>query len=380
MASVNSRAELFPNRAFTPTGSDEIFTMDDDPEFQAKMPLRPRHQSSYENMNGRAFEDDTHQYEDPTRLKAEVLQSPNRGRPPIPEPSKSGNKRPRKKINETYEPVHSKERKRTYTDESESVDGYHKDRCPTLFKILALVGFFFSLATLAVFVMIVLGILSIPTCHDCKKEVVPGSSPQASGSSQELWQVIKELRSNVSKLSVAVNRKDEMISQLQKRDLEHTDKIAELERKASYRVFVTNKTDFNVSGLVGPRGPPGIPGPTGPKGEDGLDGKQGKQGKQGKTGPGNMTRCRYMSKTSVKFTAALHGNGQNVIVSEPEGERIISVSCSTFGTSEYNLRSELNSQKVRQYECECRGVSSVFAAGRGQALCVMHYWVCPLIS
>ncbi|CAH3192891.1 unnamed protein product [Porites evermanni] len=106
MDSVNSRSELFPNRAFTPP--DSVFAMDDDhdPEFQARMPLR--HHSPY------------------VRLKARI--STSRGRP-IPEPSKSSNKRPRKKINETYEPVGTKGRRRTFTDESYSSDGYHRDRC-----------------------------------------------------------------------------------------------------------------------------------------------------------------------------------------------------------------------------------------------------------
>ena len=80
MASVNSRSELFPNRAFTPP--DSVFAMDNDhdPEIQARMPLR--HHSSYENMNGKVITDDTHHYEDPVRLKAQF--STSRGRP-IPE-------------------------------------------------------------------------------------------------------------------------------------------------------------------------------------------------------------------------------------------------------------------------------------------------------
>ena len=110
----------------------------------------------------------THHYEDPVRLKAQF--STSRGRP-IPEPSKSSNKRPRKKINETYEPVGTKGRRRTFTDESYSSDGYHRDRCSTLFKILAFVGFFVGLAALALVVMITLGMLSLPSCHDCKKEI-----------------------------------------------------------------------------------------------------------------------------------------------------------------------------------------------------------------
>ena len=373
MASVNSRAELFPNRAFTPTGSDDLM-IDDDPEFQAKMPLSRRHHSSYENMNGKVYMDDSHEYEDPSRLKDEVFRSRNRGRP-LPDPKKSSNKRPRKKANEVYEPVQTKERRRTFTNESEFSDDYQKDRCPTLFKIFAFAGCLFGLASLAVIIMLMLGILSTPACHECKKEVVPDSASQASGSTQELWQMVEELKANVTDLSLALRRKDEMIAQLQKRDLEHTDKIAELERKAIQPVIVSNDSQINTSGLIGTRGPPGIPGPAGPKGEDGLDGKPGK------AGPGNMSLCRYMSREGVSFTADSSGNGQNVIVGEPKGYKIVGATCSTRGTSEYNLKSELNeATNVRQYECECRGESSVFAAGLGRATCIIHYWMCPLIS
>ena len=368
MASVNSRAELFPNRAYSPTGSDDLM-MDEDPEFQATMPLKLRHNSSYENMNGRSFTDD-HQYEDPAKLKDEVFQKQSRGKP-LP-PSRSGK---RKKVNEIYEPVNTNQRKRTFTDESDTCDGYHRDTCSKCFKIMAFVGCLLALAASAVLIMLMVGVLSTPSCRDCKKELVPGqaSAAQATGSTkgstEELWNVIKILKSNVSKLNAAVKMKDEVISQLQKRDLEHTGKIAELEKKAK---DFNNKT-FNVSEFVGPRGPPGIDGPAGPKGEDGVDGKAGKPG------PGNMTLCRYESRQSAPFTADISG-GSNVVVTEEPGERITGVTCSTLGTSEYNFRSGVNVANKRQYQCQCRGRSLVFRAAAGKALCILHYWTCPLIS
>lgn len=379
MASVNSRAELFPNRAYSPTGSDDLM-IDEDPEFQARMPLKTGHHSSYENMNGRSYTDDlSHQYEDPAKLKDEVFQKQSRGRP-LPVPSRSGKKegdrRKRKKVNEVYEPVNTNQRKRTFTDESDSsCDGYHRDKCSKCFKIMAFVGFVLALAALAIGSLLVLGILSIPSCGDCKKELVPSQSTaaQASGSTEELWNVIKKLQSNMSELNAVVRRKDQVISQLQKRDLEHTDKIAELERKARDLVVIVNNKKFNVSEFVGPPGPPGIDGPPGPKGEDGVDGKPGKQG------PGNMTLCRYSSKESAPFTASSSGLA-DVVVTEQPGERIIGVSCSTLGTSEYNLRSVLNAANNRQYQCRCRGRSFMFPAAAGKALCILHYWSCPLIS
>ena len=370
MASVNSRAELFPNRAFTPTSDD--FIMDDDPEFQARIPLR--HHSSYENMNGRSFTDEpSHQYEDPSKLANEVFHSQSGGRPPPP--SRSGNKRPRKKVNEAYEPVHSSQkRRRTFTDESD--DGYHRDTCTKVFKVMAFFGFFFAVVAVVVLVLLLLGILPIASCENCKKELVPGQSTAARsvGSAQELWKVIKELRSNVSELSVAVKRKNEIISQLQRRDVEHTEKITELERRATDRLFFANNTKHNFSGLVGPRGPPGIDGPVGREGRDGADGKPGKPG------PGNLSLCVHKKAESVPFTAEISGSGQNVIVTEEPKERIIGVTCSTEGTSEYNLQSVVNSAKNRQYRCVCRGRSQVFSASPGKAKCIMHYWVCPLLS
>ena len=371
MASVNSRAELFPNRAFSPTGSDDLM-MDEDPEFQASMPLKPkRHHSSYENMNGRSYTDD-HQYEDPAKLKDEVFQKQGRGRP-LPAPSRSGK---RKKVNEVYEPVNTNRRKRTFTDESDTCDGHHRETCCSkLFKIMAFFGFLLALGTLAVLILLMLGILSTPSCRDCKKELVPGetSAAQATGSTEELWNVIKKLKSNLSELSAVVKRKDEVISQLQKRDLEHTDKIAELEKQAKHLVVVVNNKKFNVSEFVGPRGPPGIDGPPGPKGEDGVNGKPGKPG------PGNMTLCYYRKRESAPFTADTSGES-NVVVVEQPGERIIGVTCATLGTSEYNLKSGVNAAKNTYYQCRCRGRSSVFRAAAGKALCIMHYWTCPLIS
>ena len=317
-------------------------------------------------MNGTVFMDNTDWYEDPDKFKEEVFHGRNQGRP-LPDPRKSGNKRPKGKANEVYEPVQTKERRRTFTNESESFDDC-KDRCPSLFKILAFAGCLFGLAALAVIIMLVLGILSMPACHECKKEIVPDSASQASGSTQELWQMVRKLRANMTDLSLVVRRRDEMIAQLQKRA------DAELERKANYPVIVSNNSQINTSGLIGTRGQPGIPGPTGPKGEDGLDGKPGK------AGPGNMSLCRYMSREGVSFTADSSGNGQNVIIVEPKGYKIVGATCSARGTSEYNLNSGLNGQNVRQYECECRGQSLVFGAGPGRATCIIHYWMCPLIS
>lgn len=391
MASVNSRSELIPNRAFTPTGSEKLI-MDDDLDFEAKIPLTPkRHHSSYEPMNGHPFVDDTHQYEDPSKLRDEVFRSSNRGKPIPPEPKKSGNKRPRKKVNETYEPVQTNERKRTYTNDSDEAERCHKDRCSTSSKILAFAGCLIALGSLAVTLMLMLGILSTPACQECtRKEIVPESKASgthavksiSSPSTEALWKTLKELIVNVSELSSALEKKDKLILQLERRDVEHTEKIKQLENIAHNLVFASKNLTSSMIGVEkpGPRGPqgnpgtPGAPGPAGPKGDDGL------AGPPGKPGGGNLSLCNYREKKSSPFTASDSGVGQNVIVIELSGEKIMSVTCSTSGASEYNLRSLLNNRQQRQYECECRGESSLFLgeAEGGRSLCILHYWVCPM--
>ena len=369
MASVNSRAELVPNRAYSPTSDD--FMMDYDPECQATTPLKPR-QDSYENMNGRRFADDpSHHYEDPRKLKDEVFHRQDRRPHP---PSRSGNKRPRRKTNEAYEPVsYSQKRRRTFTDDG-SDDGYNKETCTKLFKVLAFFGFLFALGAAVVVVMLMLGILSVPGCDDCKKELVPSQSSAAQSveTGQDLWKVIKEMKSNLSELNRAIRTKNQIISQLQRRDDEHAGKILELEKRAAEAFSFVKNYKLNISSLVGPRGPPGDPGPTGPSGKDGIDGRPGK------TGPVNMSLCDYRVKNGVPFTAERAGAGQNVIVTENTQERIIGVTCSTVGTTEYNLKSYFNGNQ-RQYQCMCRGQSSVFPSRAGKAECILHYWVCPLI-
>lgn len=344
MASVNSRSGLFPSkgRGYSPTAMDENMS-NDDIELQLRTePQKPSRQQ-YENINDREFtEDASHQYEEPDGIR-------DRNREVLPGPSSEGSSRPQKV-------------KKAGEDRS---DGYHQDSFPRVFKILAFVGFLFALASLIVVVLYMAGVIATLSCRQC--QLVPGqdsdgSSTKVFGSTQKsLWDEIKELKSNVSELNAAVKKRDAAISKLKRVEVKNSAKIAELERKANYRVFVFNDTTFNISSFLGPH--------TGVKGDNGFNGKTGK------TGPGNMTLCRYMSEEGVPFTAD-RNTVQNVIVTEPRGYRIIGATCSTLGTAEYNLRSEVNSAKMRHYECECRGKSSLFAAGNGRARCIMHYWMC----
>lgn len=120
------------------------------------------------------------------------------------------------------------------------------------------------------------------------------------------------------------------------------DKIVELEKKVKDLVVVVNNKKFNVSEFIGFCGLLGIDGFVGLKGEDGVDGNLGK------LGLGNMMLCCYVSEESVLFIVGMLV-GENVVVIEEFGERIIGVICLIFGMLEYNLSSGFNDVKNRYY-------------------------------
>ena len=156
-------------------------------------------------------------------------------------------------------------------------------------------GFLFGLGAAVVVVMLMLGIMFVPGCDECKKEILlsQSSTAQSVGSAQELWRVIKEMKSNLSELNQAIRKKNEIISQLQRRDIEHTGKIVELEQRAAEAFSFAKNYKLNFSSLVGPRGPPRNPGLIGPSGKDGVDGRPGKPGLV------NMSLCVYRAQYGV---------------------------------------------------------------------------------
>ena len=80
------------------------------------------------------------------------------------------------------------------------LSGYHRDTCNKLFKVMGFFGFLFGLGAAVVVVMLMLGIMFVPGCDECKKEIVPSqsSAAQSVGSAKELWRVIKKMKSNSS--------------------------------------------------------------------------------------------------------------------------------------------------------------------------------------
>ena len=329
-------------------------------EDQTSIPLKPmRHQSSYENMNTVQFADDCdHQYDE--------LHGHNRKNTPKVAPNQSDCKNkqatgPRRKKSEAA---------------NESADSCDGQSAPSkVFRILAFAGFLFALVVFIAVILLALGALSPSSCRECKNQSEFGSG-KASASTEELFQVITDLISNISELDAVVKSKEETISRLQIQDSELTDKIAELDRKTRHQAVIVSNSRDNLTSLVGPRGPPGIPGANGPTGEDGLDGKTGQKG------PGNMTSCRYMTRESASFKADNSVTGHKVNVTEAPGYKILGVACSTIGALEYNFKSEINATtNVREHECECRGQSKVLSqANIDTAKCVIHYWMCPLTS
>lgn len=331
---------------FSPTVSVEKM------EDQTSIPLKPmRHQSSYENTNTVHFAGDCdHQYD-------EVHGHNRKNRPNVaPSQSDDQNKRARGPRRKDCEPA------------NESADSCHgsRQRAPSkVFRILAFAGFLIALVVFIAVILLALGALSPSSCRECRENQSELGSGKASASTEELFQVIKELSSNISELDAVVKSKEKIISRLQTQDGELTDKIAELDRKTRHQAVVVSNSRDNLTSLAGPQGPPGIPGANGPKGEDGLDGKTGQRGL------GNMTSCRYRNSSVT---------GHKVNVTEEPGHKILGVTCSTIGMLEYNFKSEINATtNVREHECECKGQTKVFNQENSDtAKCVIHYWMCPL--
>jgi len=312
-------------------------------------------------MNAITFtEDCDHQYDE--------LHGNNRRNAPNSAPSQSDSKN-----KQTTRP-----RRQEMEAANESADSCDSSRHRTpsqVFRILAFAGFLVALVVFIAVFLIAVGALSPSSCGECKNSEL-ASDKASSVSTQELMQVIQELSSNISELDAVVKIKEEIISRLQTQDGELTEKIAELDRMTRHQAIIVSNSSDNLASLAGPQGLLGIPGATGPKGEDGLDGKMGRRG------VGNMTSCRYMSTESASFKADSSVTGHKVNVTEEPGYKILGVTCSTIGTLEYNFKSEINATtNVREHECECRGLSKVFSqASIDEARCVIHYWMCPLIS
>jgi len=158
-------------------------------------------------------------------------------------------------------------------------------------------------------------------------------------------------------------------------------------------------------GPKGPQGAPGIPGPQGSQGPMGFNGSQGPPGLRGAQGPrgppgynasqspgvpgppgppgaGNLTLCQYKNKKEVAQTA---GSSADSVVQlredEHKGMKIVGATCSTERAAEYVFRDAVVDPKTNTivYSCRCKGASILFS-GANNMVCVIHYWICPIIS
>ena len=331
----------------------------DDAEIEMRRPLQPHGRGeNYENMDN--FDDDPlHQYEDPLRFQGD----PKKG-PKLPARKERGT--PRKKENDVYEPA--KRRPRRYTDSS-SEDSYYgparRDPCWQCVRVMVFFIFFLALTALVLIAMIVLGFVPVKACDSsCSPVEVPDEQAATATGDGTFYRTIVELSERVKALEIDLEDKNDVINDLRARDAKQSDRIAELEAKLPLLRDYSGRAVTNVTAIVGPRGPRGFNGSRGPPGPRGPPGKA------------NMSACYYKMEGSSPTTS---GGGPSITVIEKAGERIMSVTCSTLGASEYNMESKISRDNTtRVYICHCKGTSTLFPESNGKAYCYIHYWVCPL--
>lgn len=355
MSSVGSRTGLtgYPNgRIHSPSSCTEEFEYPNESHPLHPYPRRP---SSYEEMSGSGEytpDGHHHQYEDPRLLARQIRDGPP--------PCKSEiTVKPRKKTNELYE------RCRTDSNGSESSTG-RRVCCRDAMCFLVSLSFVFAVGALALVILVILGHLVTVKCGKCLDEVHPNSPVSGASTmnahTERMMKMIRELQANLTSLNRVVQKREEVIKELLLKEKTHGERLVELAHKPT--TLVIRNAKYNMSklrGAPGPRGPAGIPGPP---------------GKDGKPGNGNISACVYkMGQTKFSPSA---GSGHDVLVNQPRGWLIISATCSTEGASESNLVRYKRADNNVQYQCQCRGRSTV--TRRGAATCNIHYWLCPKLS
>ncbi|XP_067022668.1 gliomedin-like [Acropora muricata] len=151
-------------------------------------------------------------------------------------------------------------------------------------------------------------------------------------------------------------------------------------------------------GLNCSRGPPGFRGTKGPQGHTGYNamhpssgassvhgssGPPGPTGPPGSPGTGNLSLCQYKNKREPAQTAGISADSVvSLREDEHKGWKIVGATCSTDGAAEYIFKDAVVDPKTNTsvYSCHCKGESSVFVAATNKMVCVIHYWICPIIS
>ena len=60
----------------------------------------------------------------------------------------------------------------------------------------------------------------------------------------------------------------------------------------------------------------------------------------------------------------------------------MAATCSTVKGAEYIMRDAVfePGTNIPVYSCHCKGQARLFVLGPGYMKCVIHYWICPVIS
>ena len=332
---------------------------------------RSRRTNSYERNLEKLS--DNHEYENLVKPKEKVP----RCRDPLPELPKQQQQRrkPRSKRNETYESVALRPIEEL-TEENKNVKRRGRPG-EVVTRVVLFLSFLIVMGELGFVTIIWRGYLAVPLT--CKGECAGiGESPSVAHSRRPDWQgirsVIEEMKSRAADLAVAVKELDDLTDSVKKSLDDRAKRIAKLEHASNSSMkqlrieALERRQEVGPDGLRGFNGSQGPPGLRGPKGKPGYD---------------NLVLCRYTKKDSSPFTADETGSGQSVDIQESNGIKIFGASCSTSGTTEYNLRGFQISRDLKAYECVCKGLSTLFplyGAQTGKSVCSIHYWTCPTLS
>ena len=60
----------------------------------------------------------------------------------------------------------------------------------------------------------------------------------------------------------------------------------------------------------------------------------------------------------------------------------MAATCSTVNGAEYIMRDAMSwpGTNIPVYSCQCKGKSGLSGIGASTITCVIHYWICPVIS
>jgi len=272
---------------------------------------------------------------------------------------------------------------KTRRESTEPVHSYQPDAMTVhrlLYIIAAVVAISFlaAVATLILALTIIMSRNTLAACTDCAalQELCRTSAVEKSShierigrNSENITSVENRLEKKIQELTERLKSTELELKTIKSLQPSKTILVNELKdiwtivnATAETTLTLTNKVN-NISKMARAFGPPGF---------------NGSQGATGAPGPkGDFSACQY------KIVTATETPGDptvTAVVAEPNGKRVVGVSCSTNFAAEYNLVSAVRNN-VRRYACYCKGSSTLFRPfGGQQKSCYLHYWECPLTT